>query len=258
MSNCSCCRVIRITVGVLLLLLPILACAPGGQVGLDNENRVFPPDRLLPLRLAIATPLVPFSHAAGHQALIDWDESPGQRRLLMNCTWKEGLRNFVRIMVPGTEIFYLGAGRDPLAAVSSPALTETDTLGTVKFSLNGRSALDVARHRGWTHLVVPEHLEYQLTDAGKDLALISSAAIIDVQEQRIVWQGVIDSRRVSAKELGSKDSLQPALTAYETTTYCYILDLVQILNRQLNAKPQSRHQLASPCQDPPPLLRDMD
>ncbi len=242
----------------LALLLPMLACSSGRQVGLDNENQVFPPDQLLPLRVAVATPLTPNTHVAGHEALIDWNESPGQRRMLMNCAWAEGLQNFVRVLVPGTEVFYLGAGRDPLAAVGNGVLTETDSLGVVTFLLDGRSALDVARHRGWTHLVILEHMEYGFDGEGKSLFLATPAAIIDVQEQRIVWQGILDNRHIQNKELGADDSRLPALTSYESTTYRFILDLAEVMNRQLNAKPESRHLLAGPCQEPPALLGDGD
>ncbi len=258
MLNSSCGRMIMITLAILVLVLPMLACTSGRQVGLDNENQVFPPDQLLPVRIAIATPQVPFSHESGHKALIDWNDSPGQRRLLMDCTWKEGLHHFVETMVPGTEVFYLGAGRDPLAAVGNGVQSETDTLGVVTFSLDGRSALDVGRHRGWTHLVIPEHLDYEFENEGQELVLVTPAAIIDVQEQRIVWQGIIDSRQVSAKELGSDDSRLPAMTTYEITSYRFILNLVEIMNRQLNPRPESRHLFASPCQDPPPLLQDAE
>jgi len=246
---------IKTTIG-LFFLMPLVACTAGRQAGLSNENQVFPPDQMLPLRVAISRPMVEFSYETGHQVLKKWNESPGQRRMLMNCTWSEGLNNFVHMMVPGTEVSYLGAGRDPLSAVGYGVQVETDTLGIVTFSLDGRSALDVARHRGWTHLIIPEHLKYAINDDNDRLMLLAPVAIIDVQEQRIVWQGIVDSRHVSAKTLGADDGLQPALTSFESVSYLFLLDLMEIMNRQLNQKPQSRHQFASACQRPAPLLQD--
>ena len=42
----------------LAFLLPLVACAPSPQVGLDNENRVFTPDPMLPLKISLTTPLI--------------------------------------------------------------------------------------------------------------------------------------------------------------------------------------------------------
>lgn len=236
----------------------MLACTAGRNAGLSNENQIFPPDQLLPLKIAIARPIVNITHEVAHQSLEQWEPSPGQRRMLMNCTWNEGLINFVEQMVPGTKLFYLGAGRDPLSAVGSGVQVKTDSLGVVAFKLEEHSALDVARHRGWTHLVVPEHFNFEFENEGQDLILFVPVAIIDVQERRIVWQGTVDSRQISPKDLGADDELQPALTSYEATSYRFVLDLMEILNRQLNDRPQSRHQFASVCQKPAPLLQETD
>ncbi len=231
-----------------------LACAPTSNLGLNNENRIFSPNPMLPLKVAITAPLIPATPVRGHQVLEDWNSSPGKRRLLMRCTWQEGLVNLLETMVPATEILFLGEGRNPLAALGPQVSATTDSLGKVRFTLEGKSALALARHRGWTHLVVPQSLNYYLDDQRQDLVLSSAVAIVDVQEQAIVWQGIIDSRQVSASSLGPDRQQIPALTLYEETTYRYILDLMKIFDRQLNQKPQSRHDLASPCQDKAPLL----
>ena len=241
---------------LLLLLFPVTACTTGRQGSLGTDATVFPPDQLLPLKIAITKPLQPVDLQDGHRSLLSWNESPGQRRQLMNCTWKDGLANFMRLMVPGTEVVYLGAGRDPLAAVGPGVSSRQDSLGATTFSLDVLSAVDVARHRGWSHLVVPENLNFQFDAEKQNLVLACPAAIIDVQERRIVWQGNLDSRQVRARQLGSDDSTSPSLTRFETTSYLFVLDLMKVLNRQLNTPPASRNLLASPCQDPPPLLRD--
>ncbi len=244
--------------GFLIFFAPLLACAPGSRINIGEDHRIFPPEQLLPLKIAISTPLNPVSFIIGHESLTPWSDSPGQRRILMNCTWNDGLTNFVKTMIPGTEVIYLGSARNPLSAVGSGVEASTDTLGNVLFQVENTSALDVARHRGWTHLVVPDSLNYLFTDDGDELVLYSNVAILDAQEQQIVWQGLVDSREISANKLGPDDSKQPALTKYEATTYRFILNLVETMNRQLNDRPDSRHQLASPCQDKPPLLQDMN
>ncbi len=240
---------------ILLLVLPVLlaACAPGSRPPL---TQVFPPSSLLPLHVVITRPLVPYSHEAGHVALETWTQSPARRRLLMRCAWQGGLQNLVRTMIPGTEITYLGEGKNPLALVGPGLRAEVDSLGMVHFIQEGQSSLDLARRRGWTHLVIPHEVRYFQDEDGKDFVLTSAAAIIDVLEQRIVWQGIIDSRRISEKELGPDDSTLPALTVFEATSYRFVLDLAQVMGRRLNSRPDSRHQLAQPCQNPPPLLRD--
>ena len=247
--------VIRQILKLLLVAIATLlsACAAGPQL---PHQQVFPPSTLLPLNVAITKPLVPFSHEMGHEALETWNDSPGQRRLLMQCVWQDGLQNLVQRRIPGTKITHLGAGRDPLEAVGPGVKAELDTLQQVHFTLEGTSALDVARHRGWTHLVVPNDVQYFMEKDGEYLVLTAAAAIIDVLERRIVWQGIIDSRKISAQNLGSDDSAQPALTEYEAVTYRFVLDLAQILGRRLNPKPDSRHDLARPCQAPPPLLQE--
>jgi hypothetical protein len=238
----------------LAFLLSLIACAPSKQVGLDNENRVFTPDPMLPLRISLTNPLVPFSHESGHKALQSWNESPGKRRKLMQCTWQQGLENLMATMVPGTELLFLGEGRDPLAAVGSGVSAGVDSLGKVNFTLVGKSAIDVARHQGWTHMVVPRQLDYVREEGEKELFLACSVAIIDVQEQRIVWQGVVDSRKIPPGILGDNRERKPELTLYEETTYRFILDLSRVLDRRLLPGPENRNALASPCQDRPPLL----
>ena len=235
------------------LLFMLAACAAGPQP--DAEHQVFPPPSLLPLDLAITQPLVPFSHQASHEALESWNRSPGQRRMLMRCVWLEGLINLTQTMIPGTTITYLGIGKDPLAAVGPGVEAQTDSLGKATFNLQGHSTLDLALRRGWTHLIVPYDLQYSENENGKGAELAATVAIVDVLEKRIVWQGIVDSRHGSPGDLGADDSTAPALTSYETATYLFILDLASIMGRRLSPKPDSRHQLAPPCQDPPPLLQ---
>lgn len=239
---------------LLVCLLWLPACASGPQSGLDNEYRIFSPDPLVPLRVAITSPLESDTFAGGHQLLTPWSDSGAQRRKLMSCTWGEGLNGFVQGMVPGTEIIYLGLGRDPLTAVGSGIVAETDSLGETRFSFDGPATVDVARHLGWTHLVVPLNLEPGW-DEKKDLGVLATAvAIIDVQERRLVWQGKLDSGNIPEKNLGRNTSDQPALTPYESAVYRFVLDLCRLMERHLNPKPDSRHQWAAPCQDPPPLM----
>lgn len=240
------------------IILPIIlvlqaACAAGPPM--DLSEQVFPPSSILPLNAAITPPLVPVSFGAGHKALMPWDESPGQRRLLMQCVWNDGLKNMIRMMIPGTTFTNLAEARNPLGAMGSSVQTEIDSLGMVYFSLSGNSVLDAARHHGWTHLIVPYEIKYFSDKKKGDLTLTAHAAIVDVLEQRIVWQGTIDSRRITEKSLGPDDSKQPQLTDFESTTYRFILDLAKIMGRPLNSNPDSRHELARPCQDPPPLLQ---
>ncbi len=237
---------------VCLLLLP--ACASGPRSGLDNEYRVFSPDPLVPLRVAITSALEQDTFAGGHELLADWSDSGAQRRKLMSCTWGEGLNNFVQGMIPGTEIIYLGIGRDPLTAVGTGIVAETDSLGQTTFSFDGPSTVDVARHLGWTHLVVPLTLEAGGDEKKNRGVLATAVAIIDVQERRLVWQGILDSGNIDENSLGRNRSDKPALTAYESAVYRFVLDLCRLMERHLNPKPDSRHQWAAPCQEPPPLL----
>ncbi len=241
------CKIILIGLSVWLA-----GCAGTGRN--TGEDTVFPPSQLLPLEVAIAPPLVSFSHETSHQILETWNSSGGQRRLLMQCTWDEGLDNFVHSMIPGTEVFFLGSGRNPLAATGTGVRAEEDSLGRMHFTLESPSALDLARSRGWTHLVVPGDLHYQAGEKNDDPILKSSVAIIDILEQRIIWQGEISSENVPEKLLGANDELLPALTSYESCTYRFILDLARVMNRRLGEKPESRHQFAQICQNLPPLL----
>ncbi len=239
----------------LLMALPIMlaACASGPQM--ESQTRIFPPSPLMPLEVVITQPLVPFSYQASHEALEDWNESPSQRRRLMSCVWLGGLQNMTEMMIPGTNFTALPSARNPLSAMGSPVESIVDSLGQVTFQLSGHSAIDLARRRGWTHLVVPYDLHYQADEKKKTLSLETTAAIIDVLEQKIVWQGTIDSKQIAEKKLGSDGKQLPALTPYEATTYRFILDLARILDRRLAPRPDTRHQLAAPCQDPPPLLQ---
>ena len=239
---------------IILIGLSVWLAGCAGTGRNTNEDKVFPPSQLLPLKVAIAPSLVSFSHETSHQILEAWNASGGQRRLLMQCTWGEGLDNFVNSMIPGTEVFFLGSGRNPLAATGTGVRAEEDSLGRMQFTLESRSALDLARSRGWTHLVVPGDLQYRAGDGNDDPVLISSVAIIDILEQRIIWQGEINSENVSEKFLGPNDDLLPTLTSYESCTYRFILDLARVMNRRLGEKSESRHQFARICQDPPPLL----
>lgn len=235
------------------LLVLLTACSAGPKV--DPLTQVFPPSSLLPLDVAITQPLVPFSFQSSHEALEAWEDSPSRRRMLMKCVWQDGLQNMTQMMIPGTSLTYLGSGRDPLAAAGPVAEAQADSLGRIKFLFSGNSAVDVARHRGWTHLVVPYELRYSEAEKGQNLVLKTEVAIVDVLERRIVWQGVIDSSEIAPGDLGRNDSLKPALTSYESATYRFFLDLAHIMGRRLSSKPESRHQLAAPCQDPPPLLQ---
>jgi len=241
--------------GILTIILLVLAgCAP--SLPKMNDTQVFPPSPLLPIKIAITAPLVKFSHENSHQILEPWNESPGQRRLLMSCVWQDGLQNLVRKMIPGTEISCFITGRNPLDALSLGVVAEADTMGRIHFKVEHQSTLDLARRRGWTHLVVPYELNYSMATKGEEFRLDAAVAIIDILEQRLVWQGIIDSERVSEKSLGDDDDLLPALTNYESITYRFVLDLVEIMQRPLNSAPESRHAFAGPCQDPPPLLRE--
>jgi len=237
---------------MMISLVVLSACA--GNPSREPSHQAFPPSSLLPLNVVISRPIAPAVHQADHEALEVFSESPGRRLLLMNCAWGDGLKNMVQMMVPGTQITYLGQDKNPLGAIGPGVLTQQDSLGRVHFSLDGHSTLDLARHRGWTHLVVPYDIRYLWSEDGEYLALSTPAAIIDVLEQRIVWQGTIDSGKIPEKILGKDDSRRPPLTAYESTTYRFVLELSRIMNRQLSPGPDSRHQLASPCQHPPPLL----
>ena len=238
------------TLGLLVLLA---ACSAGPKP--DSLTQVFPPSSLLPLEVAIAQPLVPFSYQTSHEALQQWKDSASRRRMLMSCVWQDGIQNMAQTMVPGTNFTYLGSGRDPLAAVGPGVEAQADSLGQITFLMSGHSAVDLARRRGWTHLVVPYELEYFEDEKQEGLVLAADVAVVDVLEQRIVWQGTVDSREISEGKLGADDSLLPALTDYESVTYRFILDLSRIMGRRPGSKPDSRHQLAPPCQDPPPLLQ---
>ncbi|MCP4290959.1 MAG: hypothetical protein GY780_03880 [bacterium] len=239
-------------------LLWLAGCAASSHTGLENENQVFPPHSLLPLAIAMTTPLEPVIHQADHQSLQSWSSSGAQRRHLMQCVWSDGLDNLLQNMVPGTTFKSLQNQRNPLVAVGCGVETTTDTLGIVHFELVSKSVIDVARHQKWTHMVVPLHLNYQIEENENTLWLQTQVAIIDVQESRIVWQGTLDSRNTPAGKLGSRKEQQPALTAFEEVTYCYVLDLMKILNRQLNQGLENRNDLASPCQNRPSLLDEIN
>lgn len=236
----------------LVMVIFLTACAPGPRT--PDLHQVFPPSPLLPLNIAISSPIVAPSHGPGHEALASWDESPGKRRLLMRCAWQEGLKIMTESMIPGTEITFLGEGRNPLAAVGPGVQAEMDSLGNVHFFQANQSTIDLARHRQWTHLVVPYDLQYLFNDDGDDFILKSPVAIVDVLEQRIVWQGTVSSEQIALKTLGGDDSTRPELTNYEGATYRFVLSLAEIMDRSLNPLPQSRHHWALPCQDRIPLL----
>lgn len=239
-------------INMLLWALLLAACAPNHPI--ENTHQAFPPSPLLPLNVVLTRPMLPVVHQADHEALQEFNKSPGRRHLLMNCVWQDGLANMVKMMIPGTKISFLGQGKNPLEAVGPSVQVAVDSLGQVNFHLDGYCAIDLARSRGWTHLIVPYALQYFWDKDEESLVLETPVAIIDILEKRIVWQGIIDSKKTSEKILGQDDARRPALTPYEETTYRFVLQLAQVMKRQIVSGPYSKHELATPCQDPPPLL----
>ena len=241
-----------------------LAGCAGGRDIAAGAFAPFPPHRLRPISLAVTAPLQPVDFGPLHQSLQAWSGSGAERRRLVSCAWQTGAAGLTALAVPGTEIACFAFGRNPLPPTADWVAAATDTLGRTQLRLAGGAAVAQARHRGWTHLVVPRALDYgaPVGDADGDgdgpdaeLGLKALVAIVDVLEGAIVWQGRVDGRPWHRRELlARQEDAQPPLTPYERATYAWLLALFDTLERIRLDTAAGAPDLRLLCQKPEPLL----
>jgi|GEM_PF-3845337 len=249
----------RRQVGLLLILVLPAMGALSGCAGTGThfpaDGVVFPPHRLQPVQIALTAPLANTNLALVHENLKSWSEKPSQRIQLMSCTWDRGADGLTGLTVPGTEVHCFFFGRNPLTPAMEWLSCAEDTTGNTEFMLTATVAVDQARHRGWTHLVVPRELHYSrgVRDTTR-LALDAVVAVIDVLDRSVVWTGPVTSDAYERDDFGNNDEATPPLTAYEVATYSWLLDLCDVLDRIRVRPPVDLAHLSLECQKPPPVF----